>query len=146
MTMRRSYNDEEQIIAQLFTEHLPLRHEFCVDFGAGDGVTMSNSHFLLTGGWRGLAVEYAPESFAELARVYAKSEGVSLARRRVTPEGIEALLGAFDVPKNFDFLSLDIDGYDHFVLDALFQAYRPTLVCTEINETFPPPVKFVVKY
>jgi hypothetical protein len=146
MTMQRSYNDEEQIIARMFTEHLPLRHEFCVDIGAGDGVTMSNSHFLFSGGWGGLAVEYSPASFAELARVYAKHEKVQLARCRATPEGIGILFQAYNVPRDFDFLSLDIDGYDHFVLDAVFQAYRPTLVCTEINEAFPPPVKFVVKY
>ena len=146
MSMRRSYNDEERIISKMFTEHLPLRHEFCVDIGAGDGVTMSNSHFLFAGGWKGLAVEYSAASFATLAQVYGQNEGVQLARCRATPEGIEPLFRAFGVPKDFDFLSLDIDGYDHFVLEAVFSAYRPTLVCTEINETFAPPVKFVVKY
>jgi hypothetical protein len=141
-----SFNDEERIIAELFSGRLPLRREFCVDVGAGDGVTMSNTHFLLAGGWAGLLVEYEPQAFAKLAAVHAGSPLARLARCRATPEGIVPLLGAFGVPRDFDFLSLDIDGYDHFVLDAILAEYRPALVCTEINEAFPPPVKFVVKY
>ena len=146
MTSKLSYNDEEQIIADFFTRHLPLRHEFCVDIGAGDGLTMSNTHFLLAGGWSGVAVEYDPKSFARLAAVCAAIPAAQLLRCRATPEGIVPLLQGCRVPADFDFLSLDIDGYDHFVLDAVLSAYRPSLVCTEINEAFPPPVKFVVRY
>jgi len=146
MAAKRSYNDEEAIIADFFTNHLPLRHEFCVDIGAGDGLTMSNTHFLLAGGWSGVLVEYDPKSFAQLAAVYTQTPAAQLARCRATPEGIVPLLRACDAPRDFDFLSLDIDGYDHFVLDAVLADYRPALICTEINEAFPPPVKFVVNY
>ena len=147
MPTKFSCNDEEAVIAELFAPgRLPLRHEFCVDIGAGDGLTMSNTHFLYAGGWRGLAVEYNPRSFAQLAQVYASASGVELAKCRATPEGIPSLLRAFGVPRDFDFLSLDIDGYDHSVLDSILTDYRPSLVCTEINETFPPPIRFTVKY
>jgi hypothetical protein len=141
-----SYNNEEAVISELFTRHLSLRYECCVDVGASDGLTMSNTHFLFAGGWNGVAVEYYPPSFAKLATVYASTPGVQLLRCRATPEGIVPLLRGCGVPTDFDFLSLDIDGYDHFVLDAVLASYRPTLICAEINETFPPPVKFTVKY
>jgi hypothetical protein len=142
-----SYNDEESIIAELFSAgRLPLRHEFCVDIGASDGLTMSNTHFLFSGGWKGLAVEYDPGRFAKLAHVYHRTPGVSLARARITPDNVVPLLAAYEAPRDLDFLSLDIDGYDHFVLDRILSAYRPTLICAEINEKIPPPVKFTVKY
>jgi hypothetical protein len=133
-----SFNDEERIIADLFAR-LPLRHEFCVDVGAGDGLTMSNTHFLCAGGWKGLLVEYDPESFAKLAAVYRTTPAAMPARCKATPDSIRPLLAAYDVPRDFDFLSLDIDGYDHWVLESVLSEYRPTLVCTEINEMFPPP-------
>jgi hypothetical protein len=41
---------------------------------------------------------------------------------------------------------LDIDGYDYFVLERIMEAYRPSLICAEINEKIPPPIKFTVKW
>ena len=43
-------------------------------------------------------------------------------------------------------LNLDIDGYDFFVLDEILGAFRPGVVCTEINEKIPPPLRFTVRY
>jgi len=41
---------------------------------------------------------------------------------------------------------IDIDGYDYFVLDELLSAFRPAIICAEINEVIPPPIKFTVKW
>ena len=43
-------------------------------------------------------------------------------------------------------LSLDIDSYDYWVLDAVLASFRPRVVVTEIIEKVPPPVRFVVRY
>ncbi len=40
---------------------------------------------------------------------------------------------------------IDIDGYDYFVLDELLSSFRPAIICAEINEVIPPPIKFTVK-
>jgi hypothetical protein len=69
-----------------------------------------------------------------------------LLRARVTPDNVLNLLAACDTPKDFGFLSLDIDSYDYFVLEKILSAYRPSLICTEINEKIPPPVRFSVKW
>ena len=50
------------------------------------------------------------------------------------------------MPADFGVLSLDIDSYDYWVLDAVLEGYRPRVVVTEINEKVPPPVRFVVRY
>jgi hypothetical protein len=67
-------------------------------------------------------------------------------RARVTPDNAQAILAAAEVPRDFGFLTLDIDGYDHYVLDRILSGYRPALVCAEINEVIPPPVRFTVRY
>ncbi len=64
----------------------------------------------------------------------------------VTPENVVSLLRAHDIPTDFSVLSLDIDSYDYWVLDALLTSFRPRLVVTEINEKIPPPIRFVVNY
>ena len=142
---RSSNFGEEDIIRDLLGK-LPLQHRFCVDIGAGDGESMSNSYALFRAGWEGLAVEWDGGRFAKLAYRYARFPGASLDRTRVTPDNVLSLFSGHGVPEEFGFLSLDIDGYDHFVLDKLLSAYRPALICAEINEKIPPPLNFTVKW
>jgi hypothetical protein len=142
---RGSNFDEERIIAA-WLGRVPPRHRVYVDIAAGDGVTMSNTLALARGGWDGLAVEADPAEFARLARAYGRHPRVRTERAMVTPDNVIELLTTHRVPREFGVLSLDIDGYDHFVLARVLEHYRPGLICAEINESIPPPVKFTVTY
>jgi hypothetical protein len=135
---------EEQVIRR-WLERLGDVPRVCVDIAASDGVDQSNTFSLFDDGWTGLAVEADPRRFKALAGVHRPRSGVGLARTFVTPENVSALLTAFGIPREFGFLSFDIDGYDHFVLAALLETHRPALMCVEINEKIPPPLKFTVK-
>jgi hypothetical protein len=136
---------EDRVIGDLLAK-IALRHRFAVDIGAGDGETMSNSYSLFKAGWDGLAAEWDGARFAKLAYRYAGLPGARLARVRVTPDNVLGVLAAAEAPREFGFLNLDIDSYDHFVLEKLFTAYRPSLICAEINEKIPPPLRFTVKW
>jgi hypothetical protein len=125
---------------------LGVERGHAVDIAACDGVTKSNTLRLYEAGWTGLAVEGDPESFSRLARAYRRLRHVSLARQWVTPDNVAPLLHGHGIPREFAFLNLDIDGYDHFVLAALLDEFRPTVICAEINEKIPPPLKFTVRY
>jgi hypothetical protein len=120
--------------------------QFCVDLGASDGRTMSNLLALFERGWRGLSVEMDGESFSSLATLHARFSGSALFRGRVTPDNVLEVLRAAETPDDFGVLSLDIDGYDFFVLNQLLASYRPAIICTEINEKIPPPLRFTVRY
>lgn len=123
---------------------LSLQNRFFVDVGASDGQSMSNTLALAEQGWTGLAAECDGGKFASLSRAWREFP-VSLWRGRVTPENIGPILMGASVPNDFTFLSLDIDSYDAFVLERILMSYRPALVCAEINETIPPPVRFSVR-
>jgi hypothetical protein len=141
----KSSNFNEEIIIADLLDKIQPKNRFYVDIGAGDGESMSNTFPLINNGWAGLAIEGGNISFAHLANRYAVFTKISLSQQLVTPHNILSLLAGHDTPKRFGFLSLDIDGYDHFVLDKILSAYRPDLICTEINERIPPPIKFAVK-
>ena len=139
--------DEELLIQQYdATIAAESKRPFVVDIAASDGVTMSNTYALFRSGMPGLAVECDDARFASLSSSYSRFPNVQLLQRVITPENVVDELCRFGVPRNFSLLNLDIDGYDHFVLDALFAAFRPTLVCAEVNEKIPPPLKFTVLY
>jgi hypothetical protein len=72
---------------------------------------------LIQKGWPGVAVECHPPVFRKLASNYVGFTNVNLVRYRVTPINVCRLLLSNDIPMDFDFLSLDIDGYDYFVLE-----------------------------
>jgi hypothetical protein len=139
--------EEERILAKYITELLPPGHDrTAVDIGAGDGVRWSNTHALFQSGWRGVGFESDPRKFRKLVRTYRHYSEVSASSDRVTPETIVTFLESFGIKRDFSVLSLDIDGYDYWILKAILAAFRPRLVVTEINEKIPPPIRFIAKY
>jgi len=53
------------------------------------------------------------------------------------PHNIVCLFETFQVKKKFDFLSVDTDIYDFFILEAILKAgYRPRVIAIEINASF----------
>ncbi len=139
--------DEERILREYTESLLPKNHGYTiVDLGAGDGVRHSNTHALFVKGWKGLAVDGDADRAYRLARTYRYYPNVFTCRHLVTPQNVVSLLEAYQIPINFEVLSLDIDSYDYLVLDSLLTKFRPRIVVTEINEKIPPPIRFVVKY
>ncbi|GJD23728.1 hypothetical protein RIVM261_086840 [Rivularia sp. IAM M-261] len=139
------YLDEESVIEK-YLDLVDVNNQYCVDIAASDGVNMSNTCFLFQQGWSGLAVECDGAKFAALASNYRNFPNVTLSKSFVTPENIVSILEAHGVSQKFDFLNLDIDGYDYYVLDKMLSSFRPSLICTEINEKIPPPLKFTIKW
>jgi hypothetical protein len=141
---------EERILQKYIAQLLPPAaggaSRTAVDIGAGDGVKGSNTYALFSNGWRGVGFEGSNRKVCKLAAAYKYYPQVSAANCVVTPENVVSLLKAYNIEREFGVLSLDIDSYDYWVLDALLAEFRPRLVVTEINEKIPPPVKFVVKY
>lgn len=55
---------------------------------------------------------------------------------------IDKILQTTGIPKDFELLSIDIDGDDYYVWKSIEQ-YQPKLVIIEHNPTLPPDVEFV---
>jgi hypothetical protein len=139
--------DEEQMLAGFVARFVHDEgHRIAVDIGAGDGIRGSNTYALFRRGWRGVGFEGDERRSRRLSRAYKNFEGVEARRSLVTPANVVALLRERDVPADFGVLSLDIDSYDYWVLDAILRSFRPRVVITEINEKIPPPVRFIVRY
>jgi hypothetical protein len=138
-----SYMDEH--IERLIND-LDIGGRFCVDIASADGKQGSNTFPMFRDGWSGLAVEADAVMFERLAINYSQLPGATLHRGFATPINVVSLLAASGAPRDFAFLSLDIDSYDHYVLEAILSAYRPRLMCVEHNEIIPPPVSFAKSY
>lgn len=63
----------------------------------------------------------------------------------VTAENIQDLFQKYNVPKNFDLLSIDIDFNDYWVWKSIID-YSPRVVVIEYNASIPPNESKVVPY
>lgn len=144
---RYSHANEQQILRsyldKIFPEDYPRT---VVDIGAGNGVRWSNSYALVLENWKALGIEADASKHALLARVYRRFPKAVACHALASPENINNLIADFGIEKEFGVLSLDIDGNDFWVLEAILSRFRPGLVVTEINENIPPPLRFAVKY
>ena len=62
----------------------------------------------------------------------------------IKAENINELFNKYSVPSSFDFLSIDIDGEDYYVMDAInLDKFKPRVICIETNWHIAPPIKVV---
>lgn len=139
-------NFDEQHIIDKYIERLGITNRTAVDIGAGDGIRSSNSYHLFAKGWAGVGIEVDEVKARRLAKVYSSFPGVTASSTKISLENVADVLGSYSIEREFGVLSLDIDGNDYWVLDAILSNFRPQLVVSEYNEKIPPPIKFVVEY
>lgn len=142
-----SHFGEQQLVWKYINELFPETYSrTAVDIGAGNGVRWSNTYSLFLQGWEGLGIEANTRKYLLLERAYRDLQQVRCSNSTVDPFNVTSLLESFNIPRAFGVLSLDIDGNDYWVLDAILKDFRPGLVVTEINEKIAPPLRFVVKF
>lgn len=135
-----SQQGEDGIIERIFSL-IGTDSKYAVDIGAYDGRITSNVYRLEEQGWKACKIEGSDIALTE----EAKKNNVK--KHWVTAENVVELLQGYQVPNNFDFLSLDIDSIDYHVLKAMLGVgYKPRAMVTEYNGTYGPVLPVVVRY
>lgn len=130
-----SQNDEDGILEEIF-RRLGIKTGTFVEIGVESGLEC-NSLYLIHKGWRGTWIEGDRNRRIVIEQ---KFESILGARLKVVfswvaAETVNPLLAAVQTPSDLDLLSIDIDGNDIYVLEAL--DLRPKVVCIEYNAKFP---------
>lgn len=130
-----SQNGEDGILAEIIRRSgAPGR--FAVEFGA-HGSECNALHLLDVLGWSGLLMDGSDTHVEALAHRYAGNANVRVGRALVTPENVEELFAQHGVPAEPDVLSIDVDGMDYWIWEAI-RKYRPRIVVIEYNGSLPP--------
>lgn len=134
-----SQNDEDGIIKEIFCRIGTTNKEF-IEFGVQDGLEC-NSHYLLHLGWKGLWIE-GSKKYCHVMNIKFKpviSNGrLRICNAFITRDNINQLIEENSFKsKEPDFLSIDIDGNDWYVWEAI-NCIKPRVVCIEYNGKFPP--------
>ena len=145
LTARRfrmsSQNDEDGLTLALITEAGLSARRF-VEIGCGKNG--GNSGFLAQEcGWSGLMIDAHEIRVDYVQRHFGAA--VTARQQWVTRENVGALLAEPGFDHDIDLLSIDIDGNDYWVWEAL-DAITPGLVIIEFNAMFGPDRAVVVPY
>jgi hypothetical protein len=140
-----SQNDEDGIIAEIFRRIGSPARTF-VEFGVEHGLE-SNTMYLLLQGWRGLWIEGNEKSVAHIRSRFndvIQANRLSVTHSFITRDNINLTIGSF-AQGEIDLLSIDIDGNDYHIWEAV-EIIRPRLVVIEHNSKFPPPISIAPAY
>lgn len=112
----------------------------CVDIGSGDGIISNCANLILNFGWRGTFFDGSADHIRRGRDYYSRSPDTALyppqfIQAFITRENINDLLIEAGVPQEFDLLSIDIDGNDYWVWDAM-ECTSPKVVMIETHVEF----------
>lgn len=160
-----SQNGEDGILEFIFSI-IGTTNKFSVEFGVGNGFECNTIYLLEKKGWQGLMMDYRPDqadpSVGVVNKVSLKTSfklfkkklkekkqsvnfPLDIKNEKVTAENIQQLFRKYNVPMNFDLLSIDIDYNDFWVWKSIVD-YSPRVVVIEFNSCIPPHESKVVPY
>jgi len=123
------------VLHKLFAD-LGTQNKQYVEFGTGRGVETNTRRLREACGWSGLLMD-----------IGYTDKRINLHREFITRENIVQLFRKHRVPTEVDLLSVDINGNEWWVLEALLdQGFRPRVIVAEANLMLPEGVDHVLKY
>lgn len=140
-----SQNGEDGIIRYLFDE-IGFESRWFVEFGFG-AVQCNSLRLMKHEGFSGLLMDGSSENveFFNHAAKKLRLDGVKAVQAFITLENLQQLIRDNDVPREIDFLSLDVDGNDYWFWQEL-DCVSPRVVCIEYNAGLGPDRSLTVPY
>ena len=124
-----------------------MRKGFFIEFGAWDGIYLSNCRNLYENGWDGCFIEANREKYIDLVKNYKDTKIICL-NKMVYPNSIEGdtidILHKEYINIEIDLLSIDIDGRDYEILENM--ELKPKVIIIEGGFLFHPCIRKKIPY
>lgn len=137
-----SQGGEDGILLYLFSQIGATNHRV-VEFGFGDGRECNAANLIFNFGWEALLLDCDAANVAAARALYRPYPLVRIEQALVTAENINTLLQPF--AGEVDLLSIDIDGNDYWVWNAI-SVIQPRVVVVEYNASMGDTERLTVPY
>jgi hypothetical protein len=142
-----SQSGADGIIAEIF-RRVSRTNSIFVEVGVGNGLE-NNTTALLLQGWSGVWIEASKRKYKEIQKELKPlidERKLTILAQFVTRDNIVAHLEGCSLPRDLDLVSIDIDGNDYWVWEALLSRYTPRVVVIEYNALLGPSAPWVMEY
>jgi hypothetical protein len=139
-----SQRGQDGIISEIL-RRLKIDKGFFVEFGAWDGIYLSNTRFLYEKGWNGCLIEGNRKKYLDIVRYFDNKSikminglvGFSHSSDDRFKKPLDEILAGHNINLNtIDLLVIDIDGFDLEILKDL--TFRPKIIIIEGGFDFSP--------
>jgi hypothetical protein len=129
-----SQNGEDGILLYIFSL-IGVHSSTCVEICAGDGIQCNSANLILNHGWNGLLVDGNEDNVSKGVGFYSSHPDTfsfppKFVHAWVDREGINNLILDNGYSGDVDLLSLDLDGVDYWIWDAI-EVISPRVVVAE---------------
>lgn len=140
-----SQNGEDGII-QYLIKKIDIKNKIFVEFGVED-YTEANTRFLLENNdWAGLIIDGDKEGIARIKeREIAWRHDLKIVGEFITRDNINRLISNNGINGDIGILSVDVDGNDYWILEAI-DCISPQILICEYNSVFGINKKITVPY
>lgn len=141
--------DEDGILLFIFSV-IGIKNKKSVEICAGNGMECNTANFIINHGWLGLLVD-GNESLVKQGQTFYASHPKTYVRPPkfvhswVTRDNINGLIKENDFEGEIDLFSLDMDGVDYWIWDAI-NIINPRVVVVEYQNIIGPEKSVTVPY
>lgn len=133
-------------IIQRLIRGLKIEEETFVEFGVQDYSESNTRFLLLNNNWKGLILDCSEESMENVRRSALHwRQDLTVATAFIDRDNINSLLSGNGFTGELGILSVDIDGNDYWVWEAI-DVVNPSIVIVEYNSVFGPAAAVSIPY
>jgi hypothetical protein len=131
-----SQNGEDGILLYIFSL-IGMGGRRCVEICAGDGIECNTANLIVNHGWSGLLFDGDARLVERGRAYYSRLADTSalpprLVNSWITRDNVNELIKTNGFPGTVDLLSLDLDGVDYWIWEAI-DVIRPRVVIAEVQ-------------
>ncbi len=144
-----SQNGEDGILLYIFSL-IDTVNKKVLDIGCGSCMSSNHANLIINHGWTGLLIDGSEANIKKGREFYSECLDTAiwpptLIQAWVTKENINALLATHSFQGEIDLLSIDIDGIDYWIWQAI-DCIKPRVIILEYMDVWGPDRAVTVPY
>lgn len=141
--------EEDGILLYIFSL-IGTTNKRVVEICAGNGAQCMAANLIVNHGWEGLLFDGDERNIAESTKFFASHRSTFalppiIKHAWITRENINELIGSADFKGEIDLLSLDIDGNDYYIMEAI-DVVKPRVIICEVQNVIPSDLALTIPY